>query len=72
MTIYFVWHAQSSFNTAYDPNKPNPMILDRPITVLGESKAQQANREVKRLNLINVIFSPFTRTLQTNLHLECQ
>ena len=65
MTIYFIRHAQSAFNAVYDPNKPDPMIFDAPITALGETQAQQARDEVKQLDLINVIVSPFTRTLQT-------
>ena len=65
MTIYFIRHAQSAFNAVYDPNKPDPMIFDAPITALGETQAQQARDEVKQLDLKNVIVSPFTRTLQT-------
>ena len=55
MTIYFIRHAQSAFNAVYDPNKPDPMIFDAPITALGETQAQQARDEVKQLDLINVI-----------------
>ena len=62
MTIYLIRHAQSAFNAVYDPNKPDPMILDVPITALAKAQAQS---EVKQLDLINVIVSPFTRTLQT-------
>jgi hypothetical protein len=47
------------------PNEPDPMILDAPITALAKAQAQQAQSEVKQLDLINVIVSPFTRTLQT-------
>jgi broad specificity phosphatase PhoE len=65
VTIYLIRHAQSAFNAVYDPNKPDPMILDAPITALGKAQAQQAQSEVKQLDLINVIVSPFTRTLQT-------
>ena len=65
MTIYLIRHAQSAFNAVYDPNKPDPMIFDAPITALGETQAQQARSEVKQLDLTNVIVSPFTRTLQT-------
>ncbi|MDA9586190.1 phosphoglycerate mutase family protein [Amylibacter sp.] len=65
MTIYFIRHAQSAFNAVHDPNKPDPMIFDAPITALGETQAQQARSEVKQLDLTNVIVSPFTRTLQT-------
>ena len=65
MTIYLIRHAQSVFNAVYDPNQPDPMIFDAPITALGETQAQQARIEVKQLDLVNVIVSPFTRTLQT-------
>jgi len=65
VTIYLIRHAQSAFNAVYDPNKPDPMIFDAPITALGETQAQQARSEVKQLDLTNVIVSPFTRTLQT-------
>ena len=54
MTIYFIRHAQSAFNAVYDPNKPDPMIFDAPITALGETQAQQARSEVKQLDLTNV------------------
>jgi len=65
VTIYFIRHAQSAFNAVHDPNKPDPMIFDAPITALGETQAQQTRSEVKQLDLTNVIVSPFTRTLQT-------
>ena len=65
MTVYLIRHAQSAFNAVHDPNKPDPMIFDAPITALGETQAQQARSEIKQLDLINVIVSPFTRTLQT-------
>ena len=41
------------------------MIFDAPITKLGESQAKRARLEVEKLNIKNVIVSPFTRTLQT-------
>lgn len=65
MTIYLIRHAQSAFNAVYDPNKPDPMIFDAPITALGESQALEARTEIDQLGIINVIVSPFTRTLQT-------
>ncbi|MEO9824487.1 MAG: histidine phosphatase family protein [Paracoccaceae bacterium] len=65
MTIYLIRHAQSAFNAVYDPNKPDPMIFDAPITALGETQALEARAKVKRLDLANVIVSPLTRTLQT-------
>ena len=65
MSIYLIRHAQSAFNAVYDPYKPDPMIFDAPITTLGESQAQQAQTEINQLDLVNVIVSPFTRTLQT-------
>ena len=51
MTIYFIRHAQSAFNAAYDPSKPDPIIFDAPITALGETQAQQARDEVNNLIL---------------------
>ena len=65
MSIYLIRHAQSAFNAVYGPNKPDPMIFDAPITELGETQAEQACKEVKKLDIKNVIVSPFTRTLQT-------
>ena len=65
MTIYLIRHAQSAFNAVYDPDKPDPMIFDAPITKLAEAQARQARAELEKLELLNVIVSPFTRTLQT-------
>ena len=65
MSIYLIRHAQSAFNAVYGPNKPDPMIFDAPITELGETQAEQACKEVEKLDIKNVIVSPFTRTLQT-------
>ena len=65
MSIYLIRHAQSAFNAVYGPNKPDPMIFDAPITELGETQAKQVRREVEKLDIKNVIVSPFTRTLQT-------
>ena len=66
MTIYLIRHAQSAFNAVHDdPNKPDPMIFDAPITELGETQARQARNEVEKLDINNLIVSPFTRTLQT-------
>ena len=65
MSIYLIRHAQSAFNAVYGPNKSDPMIFDAPITELGKTQAEQARREVEKLDIQNVIVSPFTRTLQT-------
>ena len=65
MSIYLIRHAQSTFNAVYGPNEPDPMIFDAPITELGETQAKQVRTEVEKLNVKNVIVSPFTRTLQT-------
>ncbi len=65
MAIYLIRHAQSAFNAVYDPDAPDPMIFDAPITSLGEEQALQARNEIEQLELANVIVSPFTRTLQT-------
>ncbi len=65
MTIYLIRHAQSVFNAVYDPDKPDPMIFDAPITELGERQARETQTNVDQLDVANVIVSPFTRTLQT-------
>ena len=65
MSIYLIRHAQSAFNAIHDPNKPDPMIFDAPITELGETQAKQARIEVEKLDIKPLIASPFTRTLQT-------
>ncbi len=65
MTIYLIRHAQSIFNAAHDPLKPDPMMFDARITTLGEFQAQQARSKVEKLDIKTVIVSPFTRTLQT-------
>jgi broad specificity phosphatase PhoE len=65
MTIYLIRHAQSAFNAVHDPQKPDPMIFDAPITPLGKTQAQNARDKVEKLDITAVIVSPFTRTLQT-------
>lgn len=65
MSIYLIRHAQSAFNAVHDPNKPDPMIFDAPITEVGEAQAKQARIEVEKLDIKHLIVSPFTRTLQT-------
>ena len=65
MTIYLVRHAQSKFNAIFDPDEPDPMIFDAPITSLGESQARQARNEISQLDVSRVIVSPLTRALQT-------
>jgi broad specificity phosphatase PhoE len=65
MTIYLIRHAQSAFNAVHDPQKPDPMIFDAPITALGKTQAQNARDKVEKLDITAVIVSPFTRTLQT-------
>ena len=65
MTIYLIRHAQSAFNAVHDPNKPDPMIFDAPITELGENQARLARKEIKKFTIRSVIVSPFTRTIQT-------
>ena len=65
MSIYLIRHAQSAFNAVHDPNKPDPMIFDAPITELGETQAKQARIAVEKLDIKHLIVSPFTRTLQT-------
>ena len=65
MTIYLIRHAQSAFNAVHDPNKPDPMIFNAPITEIGKTQALHARNKVERFDIKNVIVSPFTRTLQT-------
>jgi len=65
MTIYLIRHAQSEFNAVFDPNAPDPMIFDAPLSALGRQQALDARGKVAELAISNVIVSPFTRTLQT-------
>jgi broad specificity phosphatase PhoE len=65
MTIYLIRHAQSTFNAVYDPDQPDPMIFDAPITELGEQQARQTRNRVQHLDVERVIVSPLSRTLQT-------
>lgn len=65
ISIYFIRHAQSQFNAVYDPDKPDPMIFDSRLSELGERQAASTQKNIHRLNITNVIVSPFTRTLQT-------
>lgn len=65
MTIYLIRHAQSQFNAVWDPNKPDPMIFDAPITDLGRQQAIATRDHVRDLPVERVIVSPLTRTLQT-------
>ncbi|MGH0002655.1 histidine phosphatase family protein [Pseudovibrio ascidiaceicola] len=65
MTIYLIRHAQSAFNAVFDPDKPDPMIFDAPITALGETQAKQARTKISQLDIQNIIVSPLTRALQT-------
>ena len=65
MTIYLIRHAQSAFNAVHNPNKPDPMIFDAPITELGGTQALQARKEIKKFTIRSIIVSPFTRTIQT-------
>jgi len=65
MTIYFIRHAQSLFNAAFDRDKPDPMIFDAPLSELGKSQAKKAGKNFSDIEINHVIVSPFTRTLQT-------
>lgn len=65
MTIYLIRHAQSEFNAAFDPEKPDPMIFDAPLSPLGEQQATNTGTNIHELDIIDVIVSPMTRTLQT-------
>ena len=47
MTIFLIRHAQSQFNAVYDPDKPDPMLFDAPITELGQQQAIRARAEIK-------------------------
>ncbi len=65
MTIYLIRHAQSQFNAVFDPDKPDPMIFDAPLSELGKHQAKQAQENIHQLDINNIIVSPLTRTLQT-------
>ncbi len=65
MTLYLIRHAQSEFNAVFDPNAPDPMIFDAPLSALGRQQAAEASAKVATLNVSSVIVSPMTRTLQT-------
>jgi len=65
MTIYLIRHAQSEFNAVFDPEKPDPMIFDAPLSPLGEQQARETQTRIHQYDITNVIVSPMTRTLQT-------
>ncbi len=65
MSVCLIRHAQSMFNAVYDPDKPDPMIFDSPLSKLGEQQAKEAAQRVQQLDISSVIVSPLTRTLQT-------
>ena len=65
MSIYLIRHGQSSFNAVFDPDKPDPMIFDAPLSQKGISQAKQVRSNIENLAVKNVIVSPFMRTLQT-------
>ncbi len=49
----------------YDPDAPDPMIFDAPLTELGERQARQTQIAARNLPVDRIIVSPLTRTLQT-------
>ena len=57
MTIYLIRHAQSAFNAVHDPDKPDPMIFDAPITALGKTQAQKARIKFEKLD-ITILLQP--------------
>ncbi len=65
MSIYFIRHAQSKFNAAYQPGDPDPLIFDAPLSPLGEVQAIGTRKHIKDLDINKLIVSPLTRTLQT-------
>jgi len=65
MSIYFIRHAQSKFNAAFEPDAPDPMIFDAPLSPLGEDQAIEARAHIRALDITSIIVSPMTRTLQT-------
>ena len=65
MSIFLIRHAQSQFNAVYDPELPDPMIFDAPLTELGEQQAIAARQQINDLPVERIIVSPLTRTLQT-------
>lgn len=65
MTTYLIRHAQSQFNAVYDPNQPDPMIFDAPLSELGHTQGIETRNRISQLDIHHVIVSPLTRTLQT-------
>ncbi|MEM7462308.1 MAG: histidine phosphatase family protein [Pseudomonadota bacterium] len=67
MTIYLIRHAQSQFNAVYDPDQPDPMIFDAPLSELGHIQGTETRHRISEIEIHRVIVSPLTRTLQTAL-----
>lgn len=65
MSIYLIRHAQSEFNAAFMPDDPDPMIFDAPLSPLGKAQAVETRTHINALDIVNLIVSPMTRTLQT-------
>ena len=66
MTIYLIRHGQSEFNAVYT-GSGDAMIIDAPLTELGQQQAKHARSQVAKLGISHVICSPLTRAIQTAL-----
>lgn len=64
MTIYLIRHGQSEFNAVYT-GSGDAMIIDAPLTELGQQQAKDARSKVAKLGISHVICSPLTRAIQT-------
>lgn len=67
MSVYFIRHGQSEFNAAYESGKPDPIIIDAPLTKKGEQQAKSLRKSISNLDIKHVVTSPLTRAIQTSL-----
>ncbi len=67
MPIFLIRHGQSEFNVVYEADGTDPMVLDAPLTALGQAQARQVREKVADLGIRQVITSPLTRAIQTAL-----
>ncbi len=72
-TVYLIRHAQSIYNLAHAETFSDPLLLDTPLSLLGEWQASQLGQSPQLARLICgkriecVVSSPLTRALQTAL-----
>jgi 2,3-bisphosphoglycerate-dependent phosphoglycerate mutase len=66
MLLYLIRHAQSLNNSLPEEQR----VEDPPLTELGHEQARRLARVVKKLELTELVTSPFLRTLQTTEHLR--